>query len=101
MIGHPFIILGVDPELLFLVPALNAAHFIISVTVADKLTVNGKIVFTMPDVLTVDQVKIAFGKRQVINCIEQIGFPGPIASRKAIDLFRKLQRRLTVIFKIV
>jgi hypothetical protein len=101
MISHAVIILGIDPELLFLVPALNTTDFIIAVTIPDKLTMNGKIVLSVPDILTVDQVKIAFGKRQVIDGIQQIGFTGTVPACETVNFFRKPQRRLTVIFKIV
>ena len=40
---------------------------------------------------TIYIIKKTFGQRQIMNCIENIGFPNPVITHKTVYLWRKLK----------
>jgi hypothetical protein len=101
MIGHAVIVVGIEFELLLLVPAQNTAYLIGATAVSYKLAVNGKELLTMPYILIISKIKITFSKREIMNGIEQIGFSNAVQTGKAVNLLRKHQRYIAVVFKII
>jgi hypothetical protein len=54
----------------------------------------------VPDILAIDNIKIRFADRQIVNGIEQVGFSDAVVPDKAIYLFRKRKISVFIIFKI-
>jgi hypothetical protein len=67
---------------LFLKSAINQIFFIIP----DKGSVYYEIVFTMSNTYTVDAVKKALGKREVMYCIKDISLAYTIIAYEAVYL---------------
>jgi hypothetical protein len=68
--------------------------------VALKRAMQGKKCLSMADILLVDRVKVTFGKRKVINGIEQIGLAGSIIADKTVYPVRESHFLLSVILEI-
>jgi hypothetical protein len=84
MFRYTLIFLLVEAHL-FLEPRFkDTAHLFCCASIALKKSMNGKKSLTMPYILLIYRVEIAFGKRQIINCIQQIGFTCSIVTNKAI-----------------
>jgi hypothetical protein len=70
------------------------------ISIAQIFAMDGKKISFMPYVLQINRVKIAFGKREIINGVQKICFACTVITNETIDLLRKFQAGFFVILKI-
>jgi hypothetical protein len=86
VIGQAIVLIGIDPEFLLMVLALNAAQLIVLVAIFKVGPVDGKKIFIMKDILGIYIVEIALAKGKVIYCIQDIRFACAVIANKTIYL---------------
>src|SRR3546814_3282727 len=80
--------------------AFHAAINLFFSTIFIKGSLDDKHILSVPDLLAVNRVEIAFAKIQVVNGIQEVGFPCPIVSGKAVYQGSELQLGFRVIFEV-
>jgi len=85
MISQPVILFFINLKNLMMVSFLGAHNGIGVIMVFHPHTQNSKKIFVMHYVLRVDDIEIAFAKRQVVYGIKQVGFAYAVIPRKTID----------------
>ena len=66
-----------------------------------ELTLNAESIRPIKNILAISAGKIAFGKAEVIDCVQQIGFPNPIGATDARNPGIEIKPRLRVILELV
>jgi len=99
MLGETLAGLVIGKELFFAVFPQDTDHFQ-RLTLLFKLTLNAEASGAFVYIELVLSGKIAFGKAQVINGVEQIGLPNAIATADAYDPLVKLEGGLFVVFEL-
>ena len=83
------VILLIALELLLLASFQSARKFVVHPKIGYIRALNHKELLAMLYVLAVGRTYGTFAKREVVDRIEQIGLPHPIATDKAVDLGRQ------------
>jgi hypothetical protein len=99
MVGKPFILFFIDKEPLPLVLLLNALDQFRCIVVALIVSVDGKEIVAMPDVLGIEACKTAFAEGKVMYGIEEVGLPNAVVAHKTVDLAGEDEFCLFIVFK--
>ena len=92
VVGETLVVLFIPLKLLLLTTFETAGKFVVHTAVARIIALNHKERLTVCNIRTIDRAYCTLAEREIIDGIEQIGFPHSVATYKTIYLARKSKR---------
>lgn len=93
MIGKPFVLLFIAFEL-FTLTLFQSAGDLFGASLFLIHSLNHEELLVVPYVERIDALQGTFTKREVVDGIEQVGFPHTVIAQQAVELGREQQRGL-------
>jgi hypothetical protein len=99
MLGKPFVVLFIPPELLALVLLYPTMDFFFQ-SIPLIIPLDKKKILPMTDILGIYRIEITLGHAHVVDGIQKVGLSGTVIPHKTIYLLAEFKLQLMVILEV-